>query len=177
MLPVTRPKIPRIKGLQKSGFMTSGEALRLKQQPRVLTFLGGGYITCELAHFYGSLGTKINIIQLEDTLIPKEDKEISQKFTEIFSKKYNLYLGYETESIIKKNTHIGKNDDRNNSKNNSSDTFHIIAKSKSSGKILEIDSNQLIVAVGRIPNSDILGVEKTNMRLDENGFILVDAIS
>jgi mycothione reductase len=73
------PKIPEIKGLKESRFITSDEALRLKQQPRVLTFIGGGYITCELAHFYGSLGTEINIIQLWDTLIPNEDD-----FTEVY---------------------------------------------------------------------------------------------
>jgi len=82
----TRPKIPEINGLQESGFITSDEALRLKQQPRVLTFIGGGFITCELAHFYGSLGTKINIVQLGDKLIPDEDEEISQRFRSFFKK-------------------------------------------------------------------------------------------
>ncbi|MGB7678610.1 MAG: FAD-dependent oxidoreductase, partial [Nitrososphaeraceae archaeon] len=51
----TTPRIPEIKGLKESRFITSDEALRLRQQPRILTFIGGGYITCELAHFYGSL--------------------------------------------------------------------------------------------------------------------------
>jgi mycothione reductase len=111
----TRPKIPKIKGLQESGYITSDEALRLKRQPRTLTFIGGGYITCELAHFYGSLGTEINIIQIEEVLLPKEDKEISHKFTEVFSKKYNVYLGYDVELVFK--------DDSN--------TFHIVAKNNS----------------------------------------------
>jgi mycothione reductase len=90
----TTPRIPEIEGLKESRFITSDEALRLRQQPRILTFIGGGYITCELAHFYGSLGTEINIIQLRYILIPYEDKEISQKFTEVFFKRYNVYLGY-----------------------------------------------------------------------------------
>jgi mycothione reductase len=90
----TTPRIPEIKGLKESRFITSDEALRLRQQPRILTFIGGGYITCELAHFYGSLGTEINIIQLRNILIPYEDKEISQKFTEVFFRRYNVYLGY-----------------------------------------------------------------------------------
>ena len=47
----TRPRIPKIKGLIKSGFITSDQALRLQKQPRILTFVGGGYIACELAHF------------------------------------------------------------------------------------------------------------------------------
>jgi mycothione reductase len=154
----TRPKIPKIKGLLESGYITSNESMRLKQQPRTLTFIGGGYITCELAHFYGSLGTEINIIQINEVLIPKEDKEISHKFTEIFSKKYNVYFGYYVESVSK-----GK-----------SNTLHILAKNKSSGKILELNSEQLLVAVGRVPNSDSLDIKKTGVKLDENGFILVD---
>jgi mycothione reductase len=154
----TRPKIPKIKGLQESGYITSDEALRLKRQPRTLTFIGGGYITCELAHFYGSLGTEINIIQIEEVLIPKEDKQISHKFTEVFSKKYNVYLGYDVELVFK--------DDSN--------TFHIVAKNKFSGKMLELNSEQLLIAVGRIPNSDSLDIIKTDVKLDENGFILVD---
>jgi mycothione reductase len=132
--------------------------LRLKRQPRTLTFIGGGYITCELAHFYGSLGTEINIIQIEEVLLPKEDKEISHKFTEVFSKKYNVYLGYDVELVFK--------DDSN--------TFHIVAKNKFSGKMLELNSEQLLIAVGRIPNSDSLDIIKTGVKLDENGFILVD---
>jgi mycothione reductase len=154
----TRPKIPKIKGLLESGYITSNESLRLKQQPRTLTFIGGGYITCELAHFYGSLGTEINIIQIKEVLIPKEDKEISHKFTEIFSKKYNVYLGYDVESVSK----------------GESNTLHIVAKNKSSGKILELNSEQLLVAVGRVPNSDSLDIKKTGVMVDENGFILVD---
>jgi mycothione reductase len=154
----TRPKIPKIKGLQESGYITSDEALRLKRQPRTLTFIGGGYITCELAHFYGSLGTEINIIQIEEVLIPKEDKQISHKFTEVFSKKYNVYLGYDVELVFK--------DDSN--------MFHIVAKNKFSGKMLELNSEQLLIAVGRKPNSDSLDIIKTDVKLDENGFILVD---
>ena len=95
----TRPFIPNIQGLQNVEYTTSNEALRLKQQPKTLTIIGGGYIACELGHFFGSLGTKINIIQGNDLLIPNEDIDISTKFTEIFSKKYNIYLGYNTEKV------------------------------------------------------------------------------
>jgi dihydrolipoamide dehydrogenase len=160
----TKPKIPEIRGLKKSGFVTSDEALRLKQQPRVLTFIGGGYITCELAHFYGSLGTKINIIQLGDSLIPNEDEEISQKFTEVFSKKYNVYLKYNVESVT-----MTMNDDKNEH-----DIFHTAAKNEQSGKNLELDSDQLLVATGRVPNSYSLDIEKTGVKLDERGFIMVN---
>jgi mycothione reductase len=166
----TRPKIPKIRGLQESGFITSDEALRLKEQPRVLTFIGGGYITCELAHFYGSLGTKINIIQLGDTLIPNEDEEISQKFTQVFSTKYNVFLRYGVESVTKKK----KLNDDDADMNGGSDTFHLTAKNDISGKNIQLDSDQLLIAIGRVPNSYSLDVEKAGIKLDENGFIIVD---
>ena len=58
-----RPAIPMIEGLAEVDYMTSKEALRLTTQPKHLLILGGGYISCELAHFYGSLGTEVTIIQ------------------------------------------------------------------------------------------------------------------
>jgi mycothione reductase len=162
----TRPQIPKkIKGLEGSSYITSDEALRLKKQPRVITFIGGGYITCELAHFFGSLGTEINIVQLGDALIPNEDEEISKKFTEVFSKKYNVYLRYETESVSKR---------KRDSDNDADSTFQIIAKNSNNQKSLELDSDQLLLAVGRIPNSDILDIEKAGVKVDEKGFIITD---
>jgi mycothione reductase len=160
----TRPRIPNVKGLEESGYITSDEALRLKDQPRVLTIIGGGYIACELAHFFGSLGTTINIIQKEKFLIPNEDIEISQKFTEIFSKKYNVYLGYNTESISKKTSNNGINNNL---------TFHLVAKN-SAGKSIEICSDQLLIAVGRVPNSDTLGLEESGVKTNKKGFIITD---
>jgi mycothione reductase len=152
----TRPSIPKIEGLEGSGFLTSDEALRLTKQPRVLTIIGGGHIAAELAHFYGALGTKINIIQHRSVLMPREDIEVAEKFTELFSKKYKLYLGYNTEHISKQG-----------------DTFSIRARN-SSGSAIDLESDQLLVAVGRVPNSDTLDLEKTGVKTEEKGFIAVD---
>ena len=157
-----RPRIPNIKGLEGTGYLTSDEALRLKKQPHTLTIIGGGYIACELAHFFGALGTKINIIQRKNVLIPNEDEEVSQKFTEIFSKKYNVYVDYETEYVSRE------------TEPNSSSKFHVIAKKDTSGKTLELVSDQLLIAAGRIPNSDTLDLEKTGVRVGEKGYIKTD---
>ena len=153
-----------VKGLEESGYITSDEALRLKDQPRVLTIIGGGYIACELAHFFGSLGTTINIIQKGSFLIPNEDIEISQKFTEIFAKKYNVYLGCNAESVSKKTIKDGIN---------SNLTFHLVAKNPA-GKSIELRSDQLLVAVGRVPNSDTLDLEASGVKTNKKGFIITD---
>jgi mycothione reductase len=152
----TRPAIPKIEGLEGSGFITSEEALRLKRQPHALTVIGGGYIAAELAHFFGALGTKINVIQRRKVLVPDEDEEVAKKFTDIFSKKYNVHLGYHTESVSK------------------SDGMFTIAAKNSSGKKIEIESDQLLIATGRTPNSDTLDLGKTGVKTDDAGFIVVD---
>jgi mycothione reductase len=153
----TRPAIPKINGLDGSGYITSDEALRLKKQPRTLIIIGGGYIAAELAHFFGALGTRINIIEWGDFLLKHEDVDISKKFTAVFSKKYSVHLGYNTESVDKKKNGM----------------FHVVAKN-SAGKALDLDSDQLLIATGRTPNSDTLALEDTGIKTDKKGFIIVD---
>ena len=161
----TRPNIPNIKGLKNVEYITSNEALSLKQQPKSLTIIGGGYIACELAHFFGSLGTKINIIQRNDLLIPNEDIDISTRVTDIFSKKYNIYLGYNAELVFY--------DSKDKNGLNKTKIINVIAKNKF-GNYVKVSSDQLLIAIGRIPNSDLLSIEKSGVKINERGFIVVD---
>jgi mycothione reductase len=155
-----RPRIPDVEGLKGSGFITSDQALRLKTQPRVLTILGGGYIAVELAHFYGSLGTKVNIVQRHDLLVPNEDEDIARAFTEIFRKKYNVLTDFEPAKV---------------SRNGRAGQYEVTVKSVTRGGEKILESDQLLVAAGRQPNSDGLDVDKAGVRTDEKGFILTDA--
>jgi len=148
----TRPSIPPIEGLNKVDFITSDEALRLRKQPKSMTILGGGYIAAELAHFYGALGTKINIVQRGKYLIPNEDGEISRKFTEIFREKYNVLTEFSATEVSKKGN-----------------KFIVVAEGKKSNK--KIISDALLVAAGRIPNTDVLDVKKGNVETNEKGFV------
>ncbi|MBN2420853.1 dihydrolipoyl dehydrogenase [Candidatus Woesearchaeota archaeon] len=147
-----RPSIPNIPGLNKVKYMTSTEALRLKNQPKTLTILGGGYIACELAHFFGSLGTKINIVQRSNVLLSREDEEISKKFTEIFSKKYNVILNADIIKVYQK----GKKK-------------YVDVKTKSGRKTLI--SDEILVAMGVTSNADTLNLQKTGVKLNKNGFV------
>mgnify|MGYP001606045014 CR=1 FL=1 len=155
----TRPSIPPIEGLDKVDYMTSDEALRLTKQPKSLTIIGGGYIAAELAHFYGALGTKISIIQRRDVLIPNEDREIAEEFTKIFSKKYDVFLNSDAIKVSKKNKKI---------------TTTIKNSNNNKNKLKKIISDKLLVAAGRIPNTDILDVAKTGVKTDKEGYIKVN---
>ncbi len=148
----TRPSIPSIEGLKDVDFITSDEALRLRKQPKVMTILGGGYIAAELAYFYGALGTKINIIQRGNFLVPNEDEEISKKFTGIFRKKYKILTGFQATKVMKKKNKI-------------------IVTAQNTKSTKKLVSDMLLVAAGRISNTDILDVKKGNVDVDEKGFI------
>ncbi|MEW5840255.1 dihydrolipoyl dehydrogenase [Nitrososphaera sp.] len=151
-----RPGVPRIEGLEGSGYITSDQALRLKKLPQSMTVIGGGYVAAELAHFFGSLGTKVSIIQRRDVMLADEDEEISAAFTKAFAKKHAVYTGYSPQSVSK-----------------GGGLFMTRAKN-AQGMTAEIESEQLLVATGRVPNSDTLQLEKAGVETDRDGFIKVD---
>jgi len=153
----TRASIPRVNGLLESGFITSEEALRLTLQPKALTILGGGYIAAELAHFFGALGTKVSIVQRGKYLVPNEDEEIAMNFTRLMSKHHAVYTGYEPVEVRR-----------------SGSVYSVKIASPARTELIELESDQLLVATGRTPNSDLLDLEKTGVKTDEKGYIVVD---
>ncbi|MBI2019082.1 dihydrolipoyl dehydrogenase [Candidatus Daviesbacteria bacterium] len=149
----SRPAIPAIPGLEDTPFLDSTKALRLTGQPKYLVIIGGGYIAAELAHFYGALGTKITILVRSDRMLDNEDDEIADWFTREFSKKYQILFNTEAETVSYRNN-----------------KFSI--KLRGSSQILE--SDQLLVATGRVSNTDILDVKKTGVKMDKKGYIKVN---
>ena len=148
----SRPAIPKVEGLGKVKFMTSDDALRAKALPERLIILGGGYIAAEFAHFFGSLGSKITILQRNSRLLPNEDEQVSQMFTDLFAQKYDVRLGFRISSVKAKGDEIICTGDDGS----------------------EARGTCLLVATGRIPNTDILRVEKTGVKVDARGFVQAD---
>ncbi len=152
-----RPMVPDIPGLREAGFLTSDHALRLRVQPKALTIIGGGYIAAELAHFFGTLGTKVQIVQRRDRLVPNEDEEVAMKFTEIFRRKHAVYTGHDAARVDRKGRE-----------------YRVTIRDVTTGTTAVLVSDQLLVAGGRTPNSDGLDVGKTGVRTDALGYILTD---
>lgn len=145
----TRPAIPEIDGLDSVPYMTSDEILRMEELPEELLIVGGGYIAVELAHFFGSMGSKITILQRNVRLVPDEDHELADKFTELFKKQYSVHLGFATTKVEK----IG-------------DRIKVTSKD---GKTAQ--GTHLLIATGRVPNSDKLHVEKAGIEMTNSGYI------
>ena len=110
-----------------------------------------------MAHFYGSLGTQINIVQKNEFLLNREDEDIARKFTEVFSKKYNVFTNSEPTKVSKK-----------------AGEFRVTVKSNRGSQTKVLRSDQLLVAVGRVPNSDTIELAKTGVKTDAKGFVLTD---
>ncbi len=153
----SRPKIPKIDGLSEAGFITSDEALRLREQPRTLTIIGGGYIAAELAHFFGSLGTEVNIVHRNEVLLNNEDEEVARAFTGIASKKYHVLTSSEPVSVRRQ-----------------AGVYEVAVKNLKESSTVTLESDQLLVAAGRVPNSDLLDLGKTAVIVDHRGYIKVN---
>lgn len=156
----TRPSVPSLPGLDSTPYLDSTKALRLEKQPEHLVIIGGGYIAAELAHFYGALGTKVTILVRGGIMLNNEDEEIAQWFTKEFSKKYEILFNAEAEDVSYQD---GK--------------FTIKLKDLPAGRQgdgRKLEADQLLVATGRTPNTDILDVKTTGVEVDDKGFIKVN---
>lgn len=151
-----RPMVPLIPGLAGTPYMTSTEALKNTKQPTSLIVIGGGYIGVELGHFYGAVGTDVTFI-VRGEMISAEDKDIRAVFTKDFSERYNVEQGKNISSV----SYVDR-------------IFTVETTDKKTGESKTLTSEALLVATGVTHNSDTLGLENTNVNIDEQGRIIVN---
>jgi mycothione reductase len=151
----SRPRIPDIAGLEDVAYHTSDTIMRLPEQPNRLTIIGGGYIGAELGHFFGALGTQVTIIDRGDTLIKPEDDDIRQRFTAIYARKYSVCLNAQVTRVRANHGNI---------------TVDLTTNDQQQS----ITSDVLLIAVGRIPNTDILQVSQSGIAVDEAGRVVTN---
>jgi mycothione reductase len=153
----TRIKIPALKGLENVDYLTSDTVLQLQSPPKSILILGGGYIGVEYCHFFSGIGTKTTLIQRPDRLLKEEEPEIGNLLKMELQKRLDIFTGYEAESV------------RQDGK-----TIIVIAKNLADGSLKEFQADALMIATGRVPNSDLLKPERTGVKVDERGFIIVN---
>ena len=151
----TRPLIPNIRGLEGTPYMTNREALRNTELPKRMIVLGAGYIGCELGHAYSSAGSEVHFI-VRSELLRREDREIKEEFHKIFSKNNTLHEGAVPEKV-----------------SHNDGLFSVTLRHKDGSQEM-LEAEALLIATGIVPNTDVLGLEHTDIQLDESGFIPVD---
>ncbi len=151
----TRPSVPSIPGTDSVPYITSGEALRLRPQPRSMAIVGGGFVAAELAHFFGTFGTKVTLIHRRSTLLREEDEEVSSAFTEVFRNKLDFIPNATVQEV--RHSRGG-----------------VALTVEGSGARRTVEAEALLFATGRIPNTDILDVGKAGVEVDDHGFVKTD---
>jgi len=149
----SRPLVPPIDGLDEVDYLTSQEALYLREQPDSLVIMGGGYIAVELGYFFESLGTDVTIVEMLDTLVPREDEAVAESFTDIARERHDVYTGHRA-------THVERDDGG-----------VVVHTETEDGSGVAVAGEELLVALGRRPNTDTLDVAAAGIETDDNGFI------
>lgn len=149
--------IPPVKGLVESGYITSDEALKLKSLPRSVAVIGGGYIAAELGHFLSAMGSEVTVLGRNPQFLPEEEPEVS----EVLKAELGLHMKILTNTEVKGVQLEGK-------------LRRVLAHDRNTGETTEIRAEQVLVATGRGPISDILHPEKAGIEVDEQGWIKVD---
>ena len=149
--------IPNIKGVKESNYVyTSTSIMELKELPKKLTIVGAGYIGLEFASMYSEFGSEVTVIDMGDRLMPREDEEIAERVKAILEAKgIKFLLKSKIEEIS----------DRNNK--------GYVKISGENGES-EVESDAILVAIGRKPNTEGLNLEAAGVKTDERGAVAVD---
>jgi mycothione reductase len=147
-----RPMIPDVPGLADAGFHTSDDIMRVDEVPEHLIVVGGGFIACELAHVFGSFGAQISIVQRSQRLLSAEDEDVSAAITRRFAERFDLHCGTTLAQVKRRGD--------------------AVEVTLSDGTTIE--GSDLLVATGRIPNSDRLGLADVGIATHPDGRIVTD---
>ncbi len=143
--------------IDKKRIITSTEALELKELPKKMVVIGGGAIGLELGSVYARLGTQVDVIEYMDSIIPTMDKAMGKELTKSLKQiGLNIYTSHQVKEVKATKTKVSvKADDKK-------------------GKEVKFEADYCLVAVGRKPYTDSLGLDKIGIKTDERGRIEVN---
>jgi dihydrolipoamide dehydrogenase len=137
---------------------TSREALNLPRVPERLLVIGGGYIGMELGLVYAGLGTKVTIVEFSLQLLSGADPDLVKIMARHCERRFDKIF-YQSKVVGIEQSPQG---------------FAVALELD--GKKLNLETDQVLTAVGRIPNTDTIGLEKTGVKVNSKGFIEVDEV-
>jgi mycothione reductase len=152
----SRPIVPPIPGLEETGFHTSNTIMRLEELPRRLAIIGSGFVAAEFAHVFAAFGVDVTIIARSNVLLRHEDSELASAYTKIAQELYDVRLDHETVRVTRH------------------EDGSIALKMLHPAGVDEMVVDELLVAVGREPNSDLLNLDATGVEVDREARIVVD---
>jgi pyruvate/2-oxoglutarate dehydrogenase complex dihydrolipoamide dehydrogenase (E3) component len=151
-----RPAVPSIPGLADLSFLNSTSIMELAKVPAHLLVLGGGYVGLEFAQLFRRLGSRVTILQRAQQLLSGEDKDIAETVATILEEDgIQTYFNAAVEKVSRSRNHI-------------------TLKFRTAAKPRKVEGTHLLVATGRVPNSDTLNLPAAAISADARGFIRVN---
>ncbi len=157
----TRPSVPPIEGLDQVPYLTSDllasdERQELFDLPRSLVIVGGGYIALEMGQLFQRLGSQVTILERSEKILKEYEPEVSLAVTAALSAEgINLIAGVSVRRVFQEGEQI-------------------VVVTDKSGAPQSLRTDRLLIATGRVPNTDQIGIEQVGVALDERGFVWVD---
>ncbi|MEV0682017.1 mycothione reductase [Actinosynnema sp. NPDC050436] len=151
----SRPVLPDVADLATTGYHTSDTVMRLDALPRRLTILGSGFVAAEFAHVFSSFGVEVTVVGRSDLLLRHEDHDVAARFTAIATDKWDVRLGRKAVRAERVGGEV---------------RLHLEGPDGAEVVV----SDDLLVAVGRTPNSDLLDLAAAGVDVHPDGRVVVD---
>ncbi len=153
----TRAAVPDLVGLADTGYLTTTQLLDLKELPEHLLILGGGYIGLEFGQMFRRFGSRVTIVEAGRQLLDREDDDVCQGLQAALGQEgVEFVLGARAHSVRR------------------SAAGHLTLTAHTGEGERRLRGSHLLVATGRRPNSDKLGLGFAGIKTDDRGYILVD---
>ena len=151
-----RAAVPKMPGLDAVPFLTNSTMMEVDFLPDHLLIVGGSYVGLEFAHVYRRFGARVTVVEMADRLIVREDPDISDAVREILEAD-GVEVRLKAECLA-----VEKDGDR------------IAMNLECAAGAPRIHGSHVLLAVGRRPNTEDLGLDKAGVQVDAKGFITVD---
>ena len=151
--------LPPIDGLSASRFLhTSASIMELKELPRRLAIVGGGYIGLEFASMYASFGSEVTVFEGGPVLMPREDRDVADSVRETLEKKGIVFrTGADVLSV-----------------RDSGGAAKVSWRQAGEGRVGELEADAVLIAAGRRPATEGLNLEAAGVKVDSRGAVIVD---
>jgi pyruvate/2-oxoglutarate dehydrogenase complex dihydrolipoamide dehydrogenase (E3) component len=151
-----RASVPDMPGIAEVGYLTNSGMMDVDFLPEHLVIIGGSYIGLEFAQMYRRFGSRVTVVEMGPRLIAREDEEVSAAIQKILeSEGVEIRLNAKCIKVAKHGSGVA------------------VGLSCEGGPP-QVTGSHLLLAVGRVPNSDDLGLEKAGVKTDARGYIVVD---
>ncbi|HET9830613.1 MAG TPA: FAD-containing oxidoreductase [Vicinamibacterales bacterium] len=151
-----RAAIPRIDGLDSVAYLTNSSMMDVDFLPEHLVIVGGSYVAIEFAQMYRRFGSRVTILQRGPRLVTREDDDVSKAVLDLLVDE-QIDVRLDVEQIAVRKSGAG-----------------IMVEAIALGGKSDIAASHLLLATGRMPNTDDLGLENTSIKRDEHGYVVVD---